>query len=69
MTDLNFKMKDRKFIEQELDNLEQKMEYAETKQDLLYILYRVEEVISDDEKFGSYLRSFINKHVCFICDL
>jgi hypothetical protein len=55
-------MKDRKFIEQELDNLEQKMEYAETKQDLLYILSRVEEVISDDEKFGSYIRSFIQKH-------
>jgi len=48
------------YIKEELDNLEQKMNYAETKQDLMYILSRITSTLPNDKELGSYMRKFTN---------
>ena len=47
---------------EELENLEQKLKYTETAQDLFYILDRLCKVINNDSELGEHLRSFVSKN-------
>lgn len=43
-------------IQQEIDNLEQKMWLAESAQDVWYIIDRIAQAMANDQDFGSYVR-------------
>ena len=43
-------------IQQEVDNLEQKIWLAETAQDVWYIIDRIAQAMSNDQDFGNYIR-------------
>ena len=50
------------YKKEELENLEQKLRYTETSQDLFYILDRICKTINNDSELGQYIRSFTNKN-------
>ena len=49
-------------IKEELDNLNQKVSYAETAQDMLFIFNRMAEAISNDSELGEQMRRFVKQH-------
>lgn len=50
-------------IQQELDNMNQKVKYAETAQDMLYILDRITHAIGNDAELGLQIRRFVKQHL------
>jgi hypothetical protein len=43
-------------LQQEIENLQQKMQLAETAQDVWYIIDRVAQAIHNDQDLGKYIR-------------
>ena len=43
-------------LQQEMENLQQKMQLAETAQDVWYIIDRVAQAIHNDQDLGKYIR-------------
>jgi hypothetical protein len=43
-------------LQQEIENLEQKMKLAETAQDMWYIIDRVARALHNDQDLGKYIR-------------
>lgn len=62
MTNSNFNMTRDELIEEELVNLNQKVEYAETAQDMLFIFDRMAEAINNDATLGEQVRKFVMRH-------
>jgi len=48
-------------IKAELENLEQKMQLAETSQDVWYIIDRVIQALHNDSDLGTYIRKIAKK--------
>ena len=49
-------------IEEEIVNLNQKVKYAETAQDMLFIFDRMAEAINNDADLGQQVRKFVMRH-------
>ena len=61
-TNSNSNMTKDELIEEEIINLNQKVEYAETAQDMLFIFDRMAEAINNDADLGRQVRKFVMTH-------
>ena len=50
-------------LQQEIENLEQKMQLAETSQDVWYIIDRVVQAIHNDQDLGKYIRKIAKQEL------
>ena len=56
-------MTSKELIQQEIENLEQKMQLAETAQDVWYIIDRVVQALHNDSDLGRYIRKIAKQEL------
>jgi len=56
-------MTSQEILQQEIKNLEQKMQLAETAQDVWYIIDRVAQAIHNDQDLGKYIRKIAKQEL------
>ena len=56
-------MTSKELVQQEIENLEQKMQLAETAQDVWYIIDRVVQALHNDSDLGRYIRKIAKQEL------